>query len=277
MSTDPAHSLGDVLGRGVSDEPSVLDGAPANLAVREIDPAAILTSIRTRYLAAIDRAFDRVSGGTFDAVHDRAIMRSLIELAPPGLDELVSIMEVTDAVASRSPAWDLVVMDTAPTGHSLRLLEMPAVVQDWARALMAVLLKYQGVARIADFGEILLNVSRGVGRLRELLSDPARSVFIAVSRGAELPRLETGRLLDRLKTLDVHAPAVIVNAVGRGDCRRCVAGRRAEGREIRVLARSLAGRQVIVTPAQVPPPVGPPSLRQWGKGWRSTPGYHQHR
>ena len=277
ISTDPAHSLGDVLGGRLSNEPAPIEGGPANLAVREIDPKAILTKVRERYLAAVDRAFDRVSGQTFDAAHDRAVMRSLIELAPPGLDELVSIMEITDALAAGAPAWDVVVMDTAPTGHSLRLLEMPGVVQDWARALMTVLLKYQGVARIADFGEVLLNVSRGVGRLRELLADPERSTFIVVSRAAELPRLETGRLVKRLKTLNVHAPAVIVNAVGRGDCRRCAAGRMAERREIRSLARSAARARIILTPAQVPPPVGPASLRLWSEGWRGTPGYHQGR
>jgi arsenite-transporting ATPase len=277
ISTDPAHSLGDVLDREVSNEPANLEGAPSNLAVREIDPASILTRIRERYLAAIDRAFDRVAGGTFDAAHDRAVMRSLIELAPPGLDELVSIMEITDAIATGSPAWDLVVMDTAPTGHLLRLLEMPVVVQDWARALMAVLLKYQGVARIADLGEILLDVSRGVRRLRELLSDPERSRFIAVTRAAALPRLETGRLLERLESLHVHAPAVIVNAAGRGDCRLCAAGLRTESREIRALSRAVSRRRIILAPAQVPPPVGPASLRRWAKGWRGMPGYHQDR
>ncbi|HEY0875981.1 MAG TPA: ArsA family ATPase [Vicinamibacterales bacterium] len=277
ISTDPAHSLGDVLARDVSNEPAGFEGGPPNLAVREIDPAIVLDGIRERYLRAIDRAFDRVSTGGFDAAHDRAVMRSLIELAPPGLDELVSIMEITDAIASGSPPWDLVVMDTAPTGHLLRLLEMPGIVQDWARALMAVLLKYQGVAKIADFGEVLLTVARGVRRLRELLTDPERSLFIAVTRAAQLPRLETVRLLNQLKRLDVHAPAVIVNAVGRGDCRPCAARRSAEHREVRSLARAISPRRIVLTPAHVPPPAGPASLRVWGQCWRSTPGYHQDR
>lgn len=277
ISTDPAHSLGDVLRRELSDAPATIAGGPPNLAVREIDPAIVLASIRERYLAAIDRAFDRVSGGAFDAAHDRAVMRSLIQLAPSGLDELVSIMEITDAIAAPSPPWDLVVIDTAPTGHLLRLLEMPAVVQEWARALMGVLLKYQGIARIADFGETLVNVSRGVGRLRALLSDPEQCMLIAVTRAAELPRLETVRLLKRLKALNVHAPAVLVNAVGRGRCRRCAAESRAERREMRSLARSISRRRIVVTPAQLPPPAGPASLRAWAGGWRGTPGYHQDR
>ena len=63
------------------------------------------------------------------------------------LDELAAVLEITEAITGGAPEWDLVVMDTAPTGHALRLLEMPGLMQDWVRALMSILLKYQGVAQ----------------------------------------------------------------------------------------------------------------------------------
>ena len=66
-------------------------------------------------------------------------------------------------------------IDTAPTGHALRLLEMPALVHDWVKALMAILLKYQPVVGVGDLGAVLLRLSQGLGRLRELLNDPART------------------------------------------------------------------------------------------------------
>ena len=106
---------------------------------------------------------------------------------------------------------------------------------------------------------------------------PAPADAAGLARAAELPRLETVRLLKRLKALDVHAPAVLVNAVGRGRCRRCAAESRAERREMRTLARSISRRRIVVTPAQLPPPAGPASLRAWAGGWRGTPGYHQDR
>lgn len=280
VSTDPAHSLSDVLGRAVSNEPRPVARGPSNLDVREIDPAAVLARIRERYLTAIDRMFDRVSGSSFDAAHDRAVMRSLIELAPPGLDELVAVLEVTDAISEDPSSWDLVIMDTAPTGHALRLLEMPHVVQEWARALMSVLLKYQGVARFGELGETLLRVSKGVGRLRDLLASPEHCSFVAVTRGAALPRLETGRLIKRLIKLRVHVPAVIVNSVGRGECRRCARQRTGERREIARIQRSLASgarRRMILAPTHVPPPAGAAALRRWGGAWRGAPGYHQSR
>jgi arsenite-transporting ATPase len=279
ISTDPAHSLGDVFGTALSDVPEPVDGGPPNLAVREIDPARIFTHIQERYAEAIERMFDRMRGsGSLDAVHDRAVMRGLIDLAPPGLDELISVLEITDAITTDPPAWDLVVMDTAPTGHALRLLEMPGLMQEWARALMAILLKYQGVAPLGELGEILLNLSRGVGRLKDLLADRHRASFVAVTRAASLPRLETERLAGRLARLRIHVPVVVVNAVGRGGCRRCLKVSAAERREIIAIRTALTrqGRRIIVTGAEIPPPAGAAALRRWGRtSWQSAPRYHQ--
>jgi arsenite-transporting ATPase len=279
VSTDPAHSLGDVFVASVSDLPRRVAGGPPNLAVREIDPASILARIQQRYAEAIDSMFDRVRGSpSLDAVHDRAVMRGLIELAPPGLDELISVLEITDAISVDPPAWDLVVMDTAPTGHALRLLEMPGLMQEWAKALMAILLKYQGAVRLGELGETLVNLSRGVGRLRALLADRNRAAFIVVTRAASLPRRETARLAARLATLRIHVPAVVINAVGRGECRRCAKASAAERREIAVICRALGrtGRRIVVTGAELPPPAGAAALRRWGRtSWYRAPGYHQ--
>jgi arsenite-transporting ATPase len=282
ISTDPAHSLGDVFSRPVSDSPGPLAGGPQNLDVRELDPETILVRIRERYVEAIDGMFDRLAGsGSFDAAQDRSAMRALIELAPPGVDELIGVLEITDAIASPPSMWDLVIMDTAPTGHALRLLEMPAVMQEWARALMVLLLKYQAVARLGEFGDILVKLSRGVGRLRDLLATPDRTIFIAVTRAAALPRLETQRLIDRLAKLRIHVPVILVNAVGRGKCPRCRKAHAAQQRElaaIRGAAAARSGLGVITAGVEIPPPAGAPALRRWGHtAWRSTPGYHQSR
>lgn len=270
ISADPAHSLADVLGVSVSDYARVIPGAPPNLRVRELDAPVVFSRIRDRYAAAIDQVFDQFGrgGGRFDASHDRSVMQSLIDLAPPGLDELAAVLEITDAITGPDPAWDLVVMDTAPTGHALRLLEMPGLIQDWARALMSILLKYQGVARVGDLGALLLDLSKGLGRLRELLADPRRTAFVAVTRPAALPRLETARLLRRLARLRIAVAAVVINAVGRGTCARCVRIAAAQAREIAAVRGSAAttkSRILVLTAATVPPPLGPAALDAWAR------------
>lgn len=275
ISTDPAHSLGDVFGVQVSDRARAMPDGPPNLRVRELDASVVLNRIRVRYTEAIDQVFDRLGGGgRFDAAQDRSVMHGLIDLAPPGLDELAAVLEITDAIAGESPDWDLVVMDTAPTGHALRLLEMPGLIQDWARALMSILLKYQGVARLGDLGVLLLNLSKGLGRLRELLVDPERTAFVVVTRPAALPRLETMRLVRRLKRLNIPVAAMVVSAVGRGGCQRCLSVARAQKREVAAMRRAahaLGSPALILTAARVPSPMGVSGLQEWARtGWHCS-------
>jgi arsenite-transporting ATPase len=227
--------------------------------------------VRARYGEAIDAIFDRLSRGSrFDATHDRRVMQDLIDLAPPGIDELSAVLEVTDAIAGDdvAAAWDLLVMDTAPSGHALRLLQMPALVQDWAKALMVILLKYQPVVGIGDLGVLLLRLSQGTGRLRQLLADRRRTRFIAVTRAASLPRAETMRLIAKLRTMQIEVPAVVVNAAGAGTCDRCRRAVRRERRELTQLRRAVHRHtRIIVAPAEMPPPRGRVSLERWARRW----------
>lgn len=271
LSTDPAHSLADVFGSPLSDAPAGIPRAPSNLTVREMDAASGFRTVRARYAEAIDALFDRLarggSGGVgLDAGHDRRVMQGLIDLAPPGIDELAAVIDVTDTIES-NPS-DIVIMDTAPSGHALRLLEMPALVQDWTKTLMSIVLKYQPVAGIGEFGAVLLKLSQGLGRLRVLLTDPGRAAFVVVTRGASLPRAETVRLVARLTHMQIHVPAIVVNAVGRGTCTACRVEAAAEQREVAKLRRRLPrGMMAIVAPAELPPPHGPAALRAWLRRW----------
>jgi arsenite-transporting ATPase len=269
LSADPAHSLGDALGVPLGDEPRRVRGAPANLTARELDPAARFESLRQRYTRALDALFGRLVRGTaVDATGDRQSMRDLLDLAPPGLDELIAIVEVSDALETGpSGAPPVVVLDTAPSGHALRLLEMPSLVHDWVKALMSMLLKYQPIAGIGELGAVLLQTSQGLGRLRALLADPARCAFVAVTRPAALPMAESTRLHKRLAALDISVPLVIVNAVGAGSCGACATTRANQERALASMRRTLRGRPLIIAPASVPPPHGARGLSEWRRTW----------
>jgi arsenite-transporting ATPase len=279
LSTDPAHSLSDALGRRVSDRPAGIGGGPAGLHVRELDAVAAFTRTREEYAAAIDALFDRLTRTTaVEASHDRRVMQGLVDLAPPGVDELMAMTEVVDTldVARQKRAYDLIVVDTAPTGHALRLLQMPAIVQDWTRALMRILLKYQPITGVGALGESLLRLSRGLGRLRAILADPAATSFVVVTRPAELPLAETRRLLIGLRRLRIPVDSVIVNAVSTGTCPRCRRIAKAERHEISVLGMALRSSVTMtLTPAVVPPPLGPTELLRWQRQWE--PARHASR
>jgi anion-transporting ArsA/GET3 family ATPase len=118
---------------------------------------------------------------------------------------------------------------------------------------------------------MLVRLSKGIRGLRELLADPEQTMFIAVTRSAALPRLETARLVSRLDALGIRLPAVIANAVGRGTCGRCVKAAATERVELAALRRSLLARttrSLIVTPTVVPAPRGAARIAAWRRLWR---------
>ena len=274
LSTDPAHSLGDVLGVPLGNDPRPVRGAPPNLRARELDAAMGFEGIKTRYRDAIDSLFARfASGSAVSTTGDRQALLNLMELAPPGLDELMAIVGVSDALEADAER-PLLVVDTAPSGHALRLLEMPGLVHEWVKALMSILLKYEAVASPGDLGALLLHMSRGLGRLRRLMVDPSRTAFVVVTRPAALPMAETERLVRRVERLDIPIAAVVINAIGAGTCSQCTVVSREQQRQVRAIrgSRRLGSRSVVLAPAVLPPPTGPGALRGWRGMWKSQPG-----
>jgi len=274
LSTDPAHSLGDALGVPLADDERPLPGAPGVFA-RELDAAAAFAVRRERYRASVDEVFDALlRGSRFDVAYDRDVVRELIDLAPPGLDELFGILSLVDALLGREhAAYDVVVLDTAPTGHALRLLAMPDAALEWVHALLAILLKYRAVVGLGELASDLLEVARDLRELAALLRDPARTRVVAVTRPAALPRLETARLLRGLRRLGIAVGAVLVNTVTPTGCERCRRAAAAEAREIAALSaavRSAAGRRyaMISAPIEAPPPRGVTGLARWLRRWR---------
>ena len=266
LSTDPAHSLGDVLGIRASDIAGSAAGGPRNLHVRELDAPAALAAKRAGLEASLQSLADALGGSGVGAMVNRSLTE-LVELAPPGLDELMGVLSVLEA-RSR---YATVVVDTAPTGHALRLLEMPAVARDWVQALLRMLLKYRKLLRPGALAGDLVDLSRQVRTLQSLLTDRTATRFVVVTRAAELPRLETGRLLTKLRRMRVATPFVIVNALTppTGVCPRCRATRAGERRELKRLGRLCRDYRcaIIQAPLDVPPPRGIRPLERWGRMW----------
>jgi len=269
LSTDPARRMGDVLQTAVDDQPRPLPGGPRALTVQQIDADQAFARERERYARAVDELFDGLRGrSSLDASYDRAIVRDLIDLAPPGIDEVFATLAVIDALETRA----LVVVDTAPTGHALKLLEMPATALEWVQALMRLVLKYQDLVGLGALAEDLLTLSRQLRALHATLTDPATARFVAVTRAGELNRRETLRLLERLRELSIPTGELLVNALTPEGCGRCRRRAEAERRDVRALLSDCARLRrapcpAIFAPAVAPPPGGVESLRGFARLW----------
>ena len=142
-----------------------IPGGPPNLVVRELDAGA-----RARRPARAARGGarrDRVGRRRSSAAAPATAPSELMNLAPPGIDELFGVLSVVDARA----AYDVIVVDTAPTGHALRLLEMPDAAREWMQVLLRVLLKYRSLVRPGQLAAELVEVSKSIRELHALLRD----------------------------------------------------------------------------------------------------------
>src|SRR3954451_12292437 len=144
-----------------------------------MDASAAFTRIRDEYQERIDALFGALVSRGVDVQHDRAILRDLLALAPPGIDELFALSLLGDALAEGRFAR--VVVDPAPTGHLLRLLDMPAIALDWTHRLMRLMLKYKDITGLGSAAQDLLDFSRRTRALDTLLHDSSRAALVIVA------------------------------------------------------------------------------------------------
>jgi arsenite/tail-anchored protein-transporting ATPase len=255
VSTDPAPSIADALGE--SDAPWAREdvehqvGDVPGLVVRQMDATAAFTRLRDEYEERIDGLFDALVGGGLDVQHDRAIVRDLLALAPPGIDELFALSLLGDALAEER--FSRIVVDPAPTGHLLRLLEMPTLALDWSHRLMRLMLKYRDVVGLGETAQELLDFARRTRALDALIHDRSRCGLVIVALDEPVVRAETERLSVAVQSRGVDVIGLLWNRVDRAPA---------------PLPASVAGRQVLAEETS-PPPIGVTSLRKWRHGWRA--------
>ena len=205
LSVDPAHSVRDVF---ADQRP------PANLTVETIDTRAKWRQFRDTLGAEIDRAIGSLTPSGVSIAHDSEAMKKLIEVAPPGADELFAITRLADLIAEGKR----IVVDTAPTGHFLRLIDLPKTAGEWVHEFMRILLRYRELIPAGTLGEELLRASRALHSVDDTLkSDRCR--IVVVTRPERIVVAETKRLLGELYARGMRAGNVIANYVTpENDC-----------------------------------------------------------
>ncbi|MFA9444752.1 ArsA family ATPase [Egicoccus sp. AB-alg6-2] len=213
VSTDPAHSTGDLLGRPLGGDPV---GVADDLEAVEIDPQAAADAYVEAVRHDVHRAVSPEVRATVDRHLDLA-SRAAGTLESALLDRLADLL---DGAGTR---WDRIVVDTAPTGHTLRLLAMPELLAGWVQGLVRQREKARGVDRMlrnlagdetpADDPvlERLQAQRHRLVRLRELLHERARVHLVLIPE--RLPIEETDRTLLALDDAGLSVGTLVVNRV----------------------------------------------------------------
>jgi len=234
VSTDPAHSLGDALdedlriGRG---KPMLMTDSltMGKLYACEVDASEALANFRES-LAAFDvtRLADAL-GVSPDLLESFGLQEfsSLLNNPPPGLDELVALANVLDPT-SIAGEFDTVIVDTAPTGHTLRLLALPQFLDGLLGKLIQLRMKLSGLASTlqALFGseeakqrsqtidnavDALEKFRTKMSMLQTTLKDSSKTSFMVVSIPTKMSVSESKRLMQELIEQGIRVSDVVVN------------------------------------------------------------------
>jgi arsenite-transporting ATPase len=248
VSTDPAPSVHDALEQPVGDTAAPVSGVPG-LFAQQLDAAAAFQRFRDAYSDRVDALFGELLGSAAESSYDRIIARELLSLAPPGIDELYALASLGEAL--EAARFDVVIVDPAPTGHLLRLLEMPPVAVAWSHQLLRLMLKYREVVGLGPAAQELLAFAKRTRALEAALHDAARAGLLLVALDEPLVRAETARLLEAVCALEIDVTAVIWNSITRCPL---------------PLPSSIPLPQ-FASAACTPPPRGVHALRRWSLGW----------
>ncbi len=194
VTTDPASNLGDVFEQSVGSEASEVPGVP-RLWIQEINPQASLQAYKDRAIAPLVDLFPP------------DVIRSVEEkMSGPCTEEIATFDQFIARM--NEPQYDWVVFDTAPTGHTLRLLELPG---SWSLHIEESA-KGSGQTCIGSADSLMASKAE-YDRAVSALQNPTRTTFIFVTQPASLSMDEMMRSSEELQKLSILNQAVIVNGV----------------------------------------------------------------
>lgn len=237
VSTDPAHSLGDAFTEKLDGIPRLLDVSHegGELWAMEIDPATAIDEFKSIVKSTVEAKPESSGGGMTGSLLGGLgidkIREDLLDLVsgvndpPPGTDEIVALTKIISYLdrGFKTPngkvvKFDRVVLDTAPTGHTLRMLDLPQFLQQLVSKVKSIRDKLgsMGIMNSESAGESeaqgrLEKFELDMKRLEQILHNPKEAEFVVVTIPTDLAVAESKRLLTSLKVDEVNVRRLIIN------------------------------------------------------------------
>lgn len=226
VSTDPAHSVSDSLNQKIGgDSYTEVAGVPGLQAI-ELDASNAMRS----YSGLVAQQDPSGLISDFLGGDDPS------SLSPPGADETVAFIQLLEFI--RNPEFDIVIFDTAPTGHTLKLIQLPEMTQTWLYRLIKMRRRIGGVmagmktlfggssgASEKEAFEKLEELRDQVEFAREHLRNPQETEFVAVTIPTVMALWETERLVKALYEVEFPISKIFINQIqpDNPDCSYCTA------------------------------------------------------
>ena len=264
-STDPAPSLDDIFQAPVGDKRIQVLGDRRFYAM-EVDSVAEFRRWAAGMKRKLGNELSMQSGGLHvDLTFEKEVFAALLDVVPPGVDEVFAIFRILDLVQS---SQGRVFIDMAPTGHALELLRMPERILLWSRLLLKSLAAHRTLALAQDVAVELASLGQRVRQLLEMMKDPRQSRVWAVMLPEPVPDRQTARLLEAVRLIGITADSLFVNRVLPGSqaatrCPHC--RRRAEWQQavLNTLQRRYKGYHIYLAPEMPGEIAGPAALKKF--------------
>lgn len=212
VSTDPAHNLGDIFKQKIGGKVKQL---ATNLAALEIDPEIEAAN----YIKGVK---DNIKGVVHASMMEEVHRQLDTAKASPGADEAALFDKLISIILEEKENYDTIIFDTAPTGHTIRLLSLPELMGIWIEGMLQKRQKTNdNYTQLLNDGEpiedpiydVLKNRKERFSEAREVLLDPKQTSFVFVLNPERLPILETKKALELLDQYHLHIKTLIVNKV----------------------------------------------------------------
>lgn len=272
VSTDPAHNLGHIWNRRLSDSVTRVFTAAAGASTAGTAPAGFVDAVEIDPHASIERHFAAVSATMMKLLPERShrSAKAHLELAKsaPGSHESAVLERVAELLTLGLDDYDLVLFDTAPSGHTLHLLGLPGKLTGWTESLLTnrsrsdrFAAAARGVvggekpaaaAADAELRRTLLARRDRFSRMNTTITDGTVTGFVVVTVAERMPVAESLDIVRQLHGLGVDVASVVVNRRSPGDAGAFLAERRGHEDEcLRELRTSLRDVPTIELPLLV--------------------------
>jgi len=253
ISTDPAHSLSDSLEQNIGFRLQPVKGID-KLSAIEIAAEEAFLMFKNKHQKELIKLFDTSTS------LDQEDINQLLNISIPGIDEVMSFKTIIDFLEEEN--FDKYVVDTAPTGHALRLIASPGLLDQWIKVAAQMRWKYRymvttfaGEYQEDDVDSLLLSLKKTVKRIENLLQNNDACEFIPVCMPEFMIIQETQRLITNLESFKIFIDQLIINHVMESEegsfCKRKKASQKKYLEEIHKLFGHLNLVKVPVFPEDI--------------------------
>ena len=246
ISIDPAHSLGDSFDKIIGNKITHITG---NVWGYEIDAQDLLNEYKTENGAIIKKMAER---GTF---FDKEDIENFFVMSMPGLDEVMAIIKIANILNSRE--YDVIILDTAPTGHTSVFLSLPEKMLKWVEVADMMMEKHRYISRSFrgkyvrdECDKFLESQKNDVSNVQKLLTDSKKTEFVPVTIPEPMSIYEIERLILLLEKAKIPVNSVIANRITIEDnkCNFCLARKKEQEKYIREIEEKFACYNLLKMP-----------------------------